>query len=567
MTIFLNKIISTFLAAICAIMGVFGVQEAEKVDAKQFAMPGDGSCYAGDGRVSVHDPSIVQDKDGTFYVFGSHACAGKSTDLLTWENVACGVHDNNRMLVPEGETLRSALGEALAWTDAFQVWKNYDESRWETAVWAADVIYNEEMGKYCYYACSSVWGTTNSVIWMCTSDSIEGPYEFENTVVYSGMNNLAHANVVKKYPTHYSFTNIGELLKNGTFSYFEVEKAPFFKENGNYNMAEYPNCIDPTVFTDKNGDMWMVYGSYSAGVFIMPLVESTGMPDYEFMKKTDGYDMYYGKRISRTNEMNEGSGEGPYIVYDPVSDYYYFYLTYCGLNALGGYNIREYRSKNVDGPYVDAAGNDAMDYVNSGAKLFGNYKFNCLDTAYLAGGHSSSIVTADGKMFQVYHTRFNYGHEGHQVRVHQMARTQNGWAVVLPFEYTGETIDHNGFDKADLVGEYEFINHGTISNGCADWADVNKIIAPTQSITLNVDGTISNLKSYESTKQNTAVSSKDISGTWAVKDSTAYITFVIDGVTYEGVFCKQADESKERTEKIVFSAMGNNNECIWGVKR
>ncbi len=69
--------------------------------------------------------------------------------------------------------------------------------------------------------------------------------------------------------------------------------------------------------------------------------------------------------------MNEGSGEGPYIVYDPVSDYYYFYLTYCGLNALGGYNIREYRSKNVDGPYVDAAGNDAMDYVNSGAKLFG----------------------------------------------------------------------------------------------------------------------------------------------------------------------------------------------------
>ena len=567
MAIFLNKIISTFLAAICAIMGVFGVQEAEKVDAKQFAMPGDGSCYAGDGRVSVHDPSVVQDKDGTFYVFGSHACAGKSTDLLTWENVACGVHDNNRMLVPEGETLRSALGEALAWTDAFQVWKNYDESRWETAVWAADVIYNEEMGKYCYYACSSVWGTTNSVIWMCTSDNIEGPYEFENTIVYSGMNNLAHANVVKKYPTHYSFTNIGTLLENGTFTYFDVNNAPWFKSNGNYNLAEYPNCIDPTVFTDKNGDMWMVYGSYSAGVFIMPLVESTGMPDYEFMKKTDGYDMYYGKRISRTNEMNEGSGEGPYIVYDPVSDYYYFYLTYCGLNALGGYNIREYRSKNVDGPYLDAAGNDAMDYVNSGAKLFGNYKFDCLDTAYLAGGHSSSIVTADDKMFQVYHTRFNYGHEGHQVRVHQMVRTENGWAVVLPFEYTGETIDYNGFDKADLVGEYEFINHGTISNGCSDWADVNGIIAPTQNISLNADGTISNLKVYESTKQNTAVSSKDISGTWAVKDSTAYITFVIDGVTYEGVFCKQADESKERTEKIVFSAMGNNNECIWGVKR
>ncbi len=567
MVIIINKIISTFMAAICAIASLFGVADAEKVTAKQFAMPGDGSCYAGDGRVSVHDPSIVQDKDGTFYVFGSHACAGKSTDLRTWENVACGVHDNNKMLVPEGETLRSALGEALAWTDAFQVWKNYDESKWETAVWAADVIYNETMGKYCYYACSSVWGTANSVIWMCTSDNIEGPYKFENTIVYSGMNNLAYAGAVRKYPTHYSFTNIQDLIDNGTYSIFDVRKADFFKENGNYKLSDFPNAIDPTVFLDKNGEMWMVYGSYSAGIFIMPLKEETGMPDYEYMKNTDGYDMYYGKRISRTNEMNEGSGEGPYIVYDPVTDYYYFYLTYCGLNALGGYNIREYRSKNVDGPYLDAAGNDAMDYVNSGAKLFGNYKFDCLNTAYLAGGHSSSIVTDDGKMFQVYHTRFNYGHEGHEVRVHQMARTKNGWAVVLPFEYTGETIDYNGFNKDDLVGEYEFINHGTISNGCTDWADVNNIIAPTQNITLNADGTISNLKAYESTKQNTAVSSRDVSGIWTVKDGTAYITFVIDGVTYEGIFCKQIDESKEKTEKIVFSAMGNNNECIWGVKK
>lgn len=567
MIIFLNKVISVFLSAICVMGSLFGYKAADKVEAKQFEMPGDGSCYVGNGRVSVHDPSIVQDKDGTYYVFGSHACAAKSEDMITWENVACGVHDNNRMLVPEGETLRSALGDAFAWTDAFQVWKEYDESKWETAIWAADVIYNGAMEKYCYYACSSVWGTANSVIWMCTSNNIEGPYKFETTIVHSGINKLAHLKAIKKYPTHYSFTNLQSLIDNGTFAIWEVEKADFFKENGNYNLAEYPNAIDPTVFYDENGDLWMVYGSYSAGVYIMPMDEATGLPDYEYMKNNIEYDMYYGKKITKTNALNEGSGEGPYIVYDPISDYYYLYLTYCGLNALGGYNIREYRSRNVDGPYLDAAGNNALDDKNTGAKLFGNYKFDCLNTAYLAGGHSSSIVTDDGKMFQVYHTRFNYGHEGHEVRVHQMARTKNGWAVVLPFEYTGETIDYNGFNKDDLVGEYEFINHGTISNGCTDWADVNNIIAPTQNITLNADGTISNLKAYESRKQNTAVSSRDVSGIWTVKDGTAYITFVIDGVTYEGIFCKQIDESKEKTEKIVFSAMGNNNECIWGVKK
>ena len=568
MVLIINKIMCAFMSVVCFFSGLVGSPDAKKLQAKQFAMPGEGSCYAGDGRVSVHDPSIVQDKDGTFYVFGSHACAGKSGDLLTWENVACGVHDNNRMLVKEGSTLRESYSAPFAWTDTFQILRGYNENDWQTSIWAPDVIYNDAMGKYCYYACSSVWGVPHSVIWLATSDNIEGPYEYENSIVYSGFESRERKNSYARMTSlHYSFTNIGSLVDSGDLYIKDVRNNDWTDARGYYDCGRYPNAIDPTVFLDKNGGMWMVYGSYSAGVFIMPLVEATGMPDYEYMNKTDGYDIYFGKRISRTNEMNEGSGEGPYIVYDPVTDYYYFYLTYCGLNALGGYNIREYRSKNVDGPYLDAAGNDAMDYVNSGAKLFGNYKFDCLDTAYLAGGHSSSIVTADGKMFQVYHTRFNYGHEGHQVRVHQMARTQNGWAVVLPFEYTGETIDYNGFDKADLVGEYEFINHGTISNGCADWADVNGIIAPTQKITLNADGTISNLKAYESTKRNTAVSEKSVSGNWTIKDGTAYITFVIDGVTYEGVFCKQPDESKARAEKIVFSAMGNNNECIWGVKR
>ncbi len=567
MNAIIYKIFATLTAFFCTISGLFGSPAAQRIDAKQFEMPGDGSCYAGDGRVGVHDPSIVQAKDGTYYVFGSHACAGKSTDLLTWENVACGVNDNNRLLVPEGSTLREALADPLSWTDAYQAWKEYEDSSWETAVWAADVIYNEEMEKYCYYACSSVWGTANSVIWFGTSDNIEGPYENIKGIVYSGFNNLTKGLLVPKYPTHYSFTNIGELLEKGIFSLSDVKKSTWCKENGNYDVGNNPNCIDPTVFYDEDGNLQMVYGSYSGGVYIMPLDESTGEPDYEKMKNTDGYDIYFGKRLSRTNEMNEWSGEGPYITYDSVSDYYYLYITYCGLNALGGYNIREYRSKNVDGPYLDAAGNDALDCENTGVKLFGNYKFDCLDTAYLAGGHSSSLVTSDVKMFQVYHTRFNYGHEGHQVRVHQMARTENGWAVVLPFEYTGETIDEKGIDRTLLIGEYEFINHGTISNGCTDWANVNDIISPTQSITLNLDGTITGLKAYESIKENTAVSEKEVSGTWEVKDGTAYATFIIDGVTYEGVFCKQLDESSERQEKIVFSAMGNNNECIWGVKR
>ena len=311
----------------------------------------------------------------------------------------------------------------------------------------------------------------------------------------------------------------------------------------------------------------MTYGSYFGGTYIMPMVEKTGLPDYEYMRNHEGYDLYFGKKIVATTLANDLSGEGAYIEYDKTSGYYYLFISYHGLNALGGYNIREYRSKNPDGPFLDAMGNSATDQTNTGAKLFGCYNFDCLDTAYLSSGHSSCLTTADGKMFQVYHTRFNVGHDGYETRVHQMARTENGWSVVLPFEYSGETINENGYSPDEICGEYEFINHGNISNTCSDWSDVENIIAPTQSVTLNADGTITGLKAYESVKENTAVSYRDVTGSWSVKENSYYITFIIDSVKYEGVICKQPDESKNKTERIVFSAMGENNQSVWGVKR
>lgn len=568
MNAIIYRLFSAFVSVVCLFSNLIGLPAAEKIEAKQFAIQGENSsCNAGDGRVSIHDPSIVESKDGTYYIFGSHGCVGKSDDLQNWESVACGVNDDNRVLVANGSTLRENLAEPLSWTDTYQQQQGYAQENWETGVWAPDVIYNEAMGKYCYYACSSVWGTPHSVIWFGTSDNIEGPYENVKGIVYSGFDKLTRGDYVPRYATHYSFTNIEQLLKKGALSLKDVRNAPWYNEAGLYDTSVYPNCIDPTVFYDKNGEMWMVYGSYSGGIYIMPIDESTGEPDYSYMKNTDGYDVYFGKRLSRTTEENEWTGEGPCITYDAVSDYYYLYITYCGLNALGGYNVREYRSKNVDGPYVDAAGNDALDDVNSGTKLFGNYVLDGLDTAYLAGGHSSYLTTDDGRMFQIYHTRFNYGNEWHQVRVHQMARTESGWMTVLPFEYKGETVDYRGFSEDKLVGEYEFIAHGTISNGTADWADVEKIIAPTQNITLNADGTISGLKVYESVKGNTAVSSADAEGTWQVKSGTAYITVKIDGTVYNGTFCIQYDESKDNAQKIVFSLVGENNECIWGIKK
>jgi arabinan endo-1,5-alpha-L-arabinosidase len=70
-------------------------------------------------------------------------------------------------------------------------------------------------------------------------------------------------------------------------------------------------------------------------------------------------------------------------------------MSYAGLAANGGYNIRLFRATNPTGPYLDASGKNAalpgnVDNNGYGIKLIGNYKFDCLDVGYKAAGHNSS---------------------------------------------------------------------------------------------------------------------------------------------------------------------------------
>jgi hypothetical protein len=52
----------------------------------------------------------------------------------------------------------------------------------------------------------------------------------------------------------------------------------------------------------------------------MPMVEKTGLPDYDYMRNHEGYDLYFGKKIVATTLANDLSGEGAYIEYDKEND-------------------------------------------------------------------------------------------------------------------------------------------------------------------------------------------------------------------------------------------------------
>lgn len=521
----------------------------------------------------VHDPSIVKSEDGTYYVVGSHLAMYKSDDMVHWSSLKD--EDGNDYSIDGynylGSDWKKTLEEPLSWTSSYQsnLPGKYNSDNFEYNCWANNIIYNKSMGKYCLYGCCSVWGTTASVIWLCTADDIEGPYEYVKSFIYSGINKHKSVNNPAYNGLLYINSNImTDIVDKGYMTEKQADSMPWFYSTGEYNcsMGMYPNAIDPTAFFDKNGNMWMVYGSYSGGCYIVRLDKNTGLPDYDYMSKASGYDVYFGKPISKTNAETEGTGEGPFILYDKVSDYYYFFLTYGGLAGDGGYNIREYRSKSPDGPYKDACGYCATDMKNTGLKLDSNYQFSCQPSAYLSGGHSSCFVDSDGSIYQVYHTRYTAdGGNGFKTVVHKMLRTNDGWAVLSPYEYQCEK-DLNKITAYDVIGIYEFVDSTNITHRLADGAALSSIVVPTQRIALNCDGTISYAKDYTSTITNANTGFKSVNGTWSMVNGSCKATFVIGNVTYNCVFLKQFDESEKGNLVLTFSGAGSDNSTVMAAK-
>lgn len=497
-------------------------------------------------RVSVHDPSIAVSKEGTYYVFGSHIDAAKSTDLITWETFTNGYATTNNKIFGN---LATNLADAFKWagnqgdTDD----KNYH-------VWAPDVFWNPNYvnedntkGAYMMYFCTTSTGV-RSVIGFATSQNIEGPYTYKKSLIHSGFTKNSAKDAGGKTDLIYTNTNIDELIANGTLK--DGVNSKWFTASGAFDNSYAPNAIDPTVFEDKDGKLWMTYGSWSGGIYILEIDPATGDVKYPGKNGTASgnriVDEYFGTRISGGFKQ---SGEAPYILYDKASDYYYLYVTYEWLAADGGYNMRLFRSKNPDGPYTDAAGNNAalenatVNHNNIGIKVMGNYNIPNIWYAYKAPGHNSALIDdKTGKRFLFYHTRFQGRGELHQLRVHQQFLNEQGWPVTAPYEYTGETISPTGYATDEVVGEYAFVNHGITS----DRASVNE----SKSIVLRKNGTITG----------------DVTGTWSAKSGSYHMNVKIGNVTYSGVFLRQTKETSD-AQIMTFTAIGTNNQTVFGVKK
>lgn len=468
---------------------------------------------------SVHDPSVIKSDDGKYYIFGSHMESAISEDLRQWTRLGNGYNASNPVygnLFDESNGVFAYAGNnnSLIPTDGTG----------GTRVWAPDVIYNKKQGLYyMYYCVTSDFCTSN----LCygVSESIEGPYEWKGALIYSGF-------------------NMNTITGTDVLDYVSKESAQETYMTGSadgytYDFNRWPNALDPSVFYDEDGKLWMVYGSWSGGIFLLELDESTGAVIHPEADPDNSVDPYFGKRLIGGGHK---SIEGPYILYDEASGYYYLFVSYGGLQADGGYQIRVFRSETADGQYVDMNGDypqSSNAHASKGIKLSGNYELPSLKLSYKATGHNSAMVDDDGKRYIVYHTRFANNGELHSPRVKQFFVNAEGWPCMLPYATDGETISDEGYSQEKVIGRYYVVNQGKL---------IDAKVAEPFILYLTDQG---------------SVFGEDTEGTWAMTDGSYYMHIKIGKTEYSGVFCEMNDEAG--TPVMTFTAVGDN-ESVWGVK-
>lgn len=541
------------------------------------------------GRIAVHDPSIVMDvtesTNPKYYIYGSHLGRAKtyaSNNYQIWNNTFKTGEENTGT---SNSLFADVNGKSINFKDAYSThvikkvknskgeevaFGNFDANGWQFKgntvkgmQWAPDVIYNKTMKKWCMYMSLNGDHWCSSIVCF-TSDDLEGPWAYQGPVVFSGFQGTFSHNA---YTADDDWKHTDLAVATGETS------LPARYQTGDSWGSYWPNCIDPCVFYDDDDNLWMSYGSWSGGIFIIRLDKTNGLRDYTYTfpyqisgkTVTPGgadanctSDPYFGKKIAGGYYV---SGEASYI--QKVDKYYYLFMSYGGLTAAGGYQIRVFRSEKPDGPYKDCLTSMGIGAVydkprvnfgtdanrDEGVKLFGNYQWETMPNAELAQGHNSAIVDHKGRALIVYHTRFLNRGEEHEVRVHQLFVNQDGWLVAAPYEFSGETYTDNGiatqqlYDATKVAGDYQIIAHPYRQNTAA--MDYEKPVT----IHLNADGSISG----------------KYTGKWELVSGTSYINLTLKGVAtanaevkFKGVLTEQTIDYTN-IKALCFTALSSSD--------
>ncbi|MFG6327850.1 MAG: arabinan endo-1,5-alpha-L-arabinosidase [Lachnospiraceae bacterium] len=265
-------------------------------------------------------------------------------------------------------------------------------------IWAPDIV--KVGNEYRLYCSNSSFGVQQSCIFLAVADNAEGPFVPRGIVVKTDNTCIV-------------------------------------------------NAIDANIIEDnETGQQYMVYGSFWDGIRILKLNKETGLAGEEGL----------GECIAHRPLWCDGAIEGPYIIYNPDTEYYYLFVSYGSLNS--DYNIRVGRSKSVTGPYLDhnnRAMTDLDDFDNTvGYMIACGYGFH-EGQQYMGPGHNSVLRDFDNEWYLVHHIRPKEFKRGDisTMHVRKILWSEDGWPLASPEVYSGEKLQP--LKEEDIVGKYERI--------------------------------------------------------------------------------------------------------------
>lgn len=469
---------------------------------------------------NVHDPTVVLAEDGYYYMYqtdasygnahtaGGHFHSRRSKDLVNWEYLGGVMQSLPDWVIPKLNEIRKEMGL-----------KEISPSLADFGYWAP-CVRKVRNGLYRMYYSIVCPGTLNG----------DGTWSERAFIGLLENSNPANNN---------GWEDKGYVITNASDKELNFNVASNDWANCYYKW----NAIDPSYLIDNDGKHYLIYGSWHSGIAALEVNAETGKPNALPLPFGNNEDIAaYGSLIATRKMGDRWQGsEGPEIVYNAATGYYYLFMAYDALEVP--YNTRVCRSKNIYGPYL---GIDGTDLTHTGGDMLPvvthPYKFN---GSYGWVGISHCAVFDDGNGNWYYASQGRYPENvagnpysnalmmGH---VRSIRWTESGWPVVMPERYGA--VPQVAITEDELVGNWEHID---LSYSYGKQKE-------SSTMTLAADHTI------------TAGSWKG--GTWSYNADKQILT--ANGVE----LCLQREtdwEANPRTHTIVYAGY-TNSKTYWGKK-
>lgn len=170
------------------------------------------------------------------------------------------------------------------------------------------------------------------------------------------------------------------------------------------------NAIDPGSVVDTSGNAWLSFGSWSSGIQIVPVNNTTGIPT--------------AAACAQLAFHPSGTGiEGAYIY--PHGGYYYLFASIdtCCAGDTSTYRIIVGRSAFITGPYTDRGG---IALTSGGGTIL----LSAHDNINGPGGESVFTDTNTGDAILVYHYYDGNNNGLPTLGLNQLSWTADGWPYV-----------------------------------------------------------------------------------------------------------------------------------------